>query len=137
MKSSKHAETCFVGTNNDFDDKLTAFWMKNNVWTKIQKNGHCGSSRLPNWPKQISLLSIVQIVFIKDQLFSWNIYLCILLLNSRWIIWRGISYQPNNQVIFNRKSCWSFNNFNNQWHRGPYYYCTKSLYRSREGMCLQ
>ena len=28
MKSSKHVETCFVRANNDFDDKLTAFWMK-------------------------------------------------------------------------------------------------------------
>ena len=41
MKSSKHVETCFVRANNDFDDKLTAFWMKNNFWTKITKNGHC------------------------------------------------------------------------------------------------
>ena len=41
MKSSKHVETCFVRANNDFDDKLTAFWMKNNFWTKIPKNGHC------------------------------------------------------------------------------------------------
>ena len=53
----------------------------------------------------------------------------ILLLNSRWIVWRGISYQSNNQVIFNRKSWWNFNNFNNQWHRGPYNNRTKSLYR--------
>ena len=28
MKSSKHVETCFVRANNDFDAKLTAFWMK-------------------------------------------------------------------------------------------------------------
>ena len=42
MKSSKHAETCFVRANNDFDDKLNAFSMKNNFWTKIPKNGHCG-----------------------------------------------------------------------------------------------
>ena len=41
MKSSKHVETCFVRANNDFDDKLTAFWMKNKFWTKISKNGHC------------------------------------------------------------------------------------------------
>ena len=41
MKSSKHVETCFVRANNDFDDKLTAFWMKNIFWTKIPKNGHC------------------------------------------------------------------------------------------------
>ena len=41
MKSSKHVETCFVRANNDFDDKLTAFLMKNIFWTKIQKNGHC------------------------------------------------------------------------------------------------
>ena len=41
MKSSKHVETCFVRANNDFDDKLTAFWMKNNFSTKIPKNGHC------------------------------------------------------------------------------------------------
>ena len=41
MKSSKHVETCFVRANNDFDDKLSAFWMKNNFWTKIPKNGHC------------------------------------------------------------------------------------------------
>ena len=37
MKSSKHVETCFVRANNDFDDKLTAFWMKNIFWTKIPK----------------------------------------------------------------------------------------------------
>ena len=41
MKSSKHVETCFVRANNDFDDKLTGFSMKNNFWTKIPKNGHC------------------------------------------------------------------------------------------------
>ena len=41
MKSSKHVETCFVRANNDFDDKLTAFWMKKKNWTKIPKNGHC------------------------------------------------------------------------------------------------
>ena len=41
MKSSKHVETCFVRANNDFDDKLTVFRMKNNFWTKIPKNGHC------------------------------------------------------------------------------------------------
>ena len=41
MKSSKHVETCFVRANNDFDDKLTAFWMKNNFWTKIPQYGHC------------------------------------------------------------------------------------------------
>ena len=41
MKSSEHVETCFVRANNDFDDKLTAFSMKNNFWTKIPKNGHC------------------------------------------------------------------------------------------------
>ena len=41
MKSSKHVETCFVRANNDFDDKLTAFSMKNNFWTKIPKNRHC------------------------------------------------------------------------------------------------
>ena len=41
MKSSKHVETCFVRANNDFDDELTAFWMKNKFWTKISKNGHC------------------------------------------------------------------------------------------------
>ena len=35
MKSSKHV------ANNDFDDKLTIFRMKNNFWTKISKNGHC------------------------------------------------------------------------------------------------
>ena len=28
MKSSKNVETCFVRANNDFDAKLTAFWMK-------------------------------------------------------------------------------------------------------------
>ena len=42
MKSSKHVETCFVRANNDFDAKLTAFWMKKKFWTKIPKNGHCG-----------------------------------------------------------------------------------------------
>ena len=41
MKSSKHDETCFVRANNDFDDKLTVFLMKNNFWTKIPQNGHC------------------------------------------------------------------------------------------------
>ena len=41
MKSSKHVETCFVRANNDFDDKLTVFRMKNIFWTKIPKNGHC------------------------------------------------------------------------------------------------
>ena len=41
MKSSKYVETCFVRANNDFDDKLTGFSMKNNFWTKIPKNGHC------------------------------------------------------------------------------------------------
>ena len=41
MKSSKHVETCFVRANNDFDAKLTAFWMKKKIWTKIPKNGHC------------------------------------------------------------------------------------------------
>ena len=45
MKSSKHVETCFVRANNDFDDKLTAFWMKNNFWTKIPKNGHCAHAQ--------------------------------------------------------------------------------------------
>ena len=48
MKSSKHVETCFVRANNDFDDKLTAFWMKNNFWTKISKNGHCDKGGDPN-----------------------------------------------------------------------------------------
>ena len=43
MKSSKHVETCFVRANNDFDDKLTAFSMKKKFWTKIPKNGHCGT----------------------------------------------------------------------------------------------
>ena len=42
MKSLKQVETCFVRANNDFDDKLNAFSMKNNFWTKIPKNGHCG-----------------------------------------------------------------------------------------------
>ena len=37
MKSSKHVETCFVRANNDFDAKLTAFWMKKKIWTKIPK----------------------------------------------------------------------------------------------------
>ena len=45
MKSSKHVETCFLRANNDFDDKLTAFSMKNNFWTKISQNGHCGEGR--------------------------------------------------------------------------------------------
>ena len=45
MKSSKHVETCFGRANNDFDDKLTAFLMKNNFWTKNPKNGHCGTDR--------------------------------------------------------------------------------------------
>ena len=34
MKSSKHVETCFVRSNNDFDDKLTAFWRKKNFGQK-------------------------------------------------------------------------------------------------------
>ena len=42
MKSSKHVETCFVRANNDFDDKLTAFWMKNNFWPKSQKTDTVG-----------------------------------------------------------------------------------------------
>ena len=37
MKSSKHVETCFVRANNDFDDKLTAFWMKIIFGQKSQK----------------------------------------------------------------------------------------------------
>ena len=41
MKSSKQVETCFVRANNDFDDKLTAFLMKNNFWMKIPKNELC------------------------------------------------------------------------------------------------
>ena len=41
MKSSKQVETCFVRANIDFDDKLTAFSMKNNFWTEIPQNGHC------------------------------------------------------------------------------------------------
>ena len=66
MKSSKHVETSFVRANNDFEDKLTvfrtclvsdnndlminqptftAFYMKNNFWTKFSKNGHCDSIR--------------------------------------------------------------------------------------------
>ena len=45
MKSSKQVETCFVRANNDFDDKLTGFWMKNNFWTKIPKNGHCAGGK--------------------------------------------------------------------------------------------
>ena len=47
MKSSKHVETCFVMANKDFDDKLTAFSMKNNFWTKIPQNGHCGMLKWP------------------------------------------------------------------------------------------
>ena len=54
MKSSKHVETCFVRANNDFDDKLTAFSMEKKFWTKIPKNGHCGSA---NKRCQISLRS--------------------------------------------------------------------------------
>ena len=49
MKSSKHVETCFVRANNDFDDKLTAFWMKNNFWTKIPKNGHCAGPEISSF----------------------------------------------------------------------------------------
>ena len=49
MKSSKHVETCFVRANNDFDDRLTAFWMKNNCWTKIPKNGHCDTGVFKPW----------------------------------------------------------------------------------------
>ena len=41
MKSSKHVKTCIVRANNDFDDKLTTFLMKNNFWRKIPQNGHC------------------------------------------------------------------------------------------------
>ena len=37
MKSSKHVETCFVRANNDFDDKLTAFWMKKKIGQKSPK----------------------------------------------------------------------------------------------------
>ena len=44
MKSSKHVETWFVRANNDFDAKLTAFWMKKKFWTKNPKNGHCDLS---------------------------------------------------------------------------------------------
>ena len=57
MKSSKHVETCFVRVNNDFDDKLTAFRMKNNFWTKIPKNGHC----------DLSILNIVHMVQARTQ----------------------------------------------------------------------
>ena len=46
MKSSKHVETCFVRANNDFDDRLTAFWMKKkNLGKNPQKRTLCRAAR--------------------------------------------------------------------------------------------
>ena len=78
MKSSKHVETCFVRTNNDFDDKLTVFRMKNNFWTKIPKNGHC-----ENWcfgqfcRSRIEVLKVAQllahVIFVSVSLVRENL----------------------------------------------------------------
>ena len=58
MKSSKQVETCFVRANNDFDNKLTAFWMKNNFWIKIPKNGHCDFGQWEHFQAFLSQTSL-------------------------------------------------------------------------------
>ena len=45
MKSSKHVETCFVRANNDFDAKLTAFWMKKTLDKNHKKQTLCSTRK--------------------------------------------------------------------------------------------